>query len=186
MHPTDGSVFIAFTASSDRPGLWPNVHGEVWRLEEDGGDPGVARLPLVAVLRGRAARSRAHRPRVHPARQPRDRPPRRLVGGDRHRGRAHQCPRALRGVQERRRLPHPRHRPGPRPALAVRVAALRGGGDGPGLRARGRARSSCPSSTRASGTARGSPPRTRPAGSNWPSRRLGTPPQPAVVAMRRR
>jgi len=40
VHPADGSVFIAFTASSDRPGLWPNVHGEVWRLEEDGGDPG--------------------------------------------------------------------------------------------------------------------------------------------------
>src|SRR5262249_42649996 len=39
VHPADGSVFIAFTASSERPGLWPNVHGEVWRLEEDGGDP---------------------------------------------------------------------------------------------------------------------------------------------------
>jgi secreted PhoX family phosphatase len=38
VHPADGSVFIAFTSSSDRPGLWPNVHGEVWRLEEDGGD----------------------------------------------------------------------------------------------------------------------------------------------------
>ena len=39
VHPADGSVFIAFTASSDRPGLWPNIYGEVWRLEEDGGDP---------------------------------------------------------------------------------------------------------------------------------------------------
>jgi secreted PhoX family phosphatase len=39
VHPADGSVFVAFTAASERPGLWPNVHGEVWRLEEDGGDP---------------------------------------------------------------------------------------------------------------------------------------------------
>ena len=39
VHPADGSVFVAFTASSDRPGLWPNIYGEVWRLEEDGGDP---------------------------------------------------------------------------------------------------------------------------------------------------
>jgi secreted PhoX family phosphatase len=39
VHPADGSVFVAFTASSERPGLWPNLHGEVWRLEEDGGDP---------------------------------------------------------------------------------------------------------------------------------------------------
>jgi uncharacterized protein len=39
VHPADGSVFVAFTASSDRPGLWPNVHGEVWQLEEQGGDP---------------------------------------------------------------------------------------------------------------------------------------------------
>ncbi|HEV7501737.1 MAG TPA: alkaline phosphatase PhoX, partial [Vicinamibacteria bacterium] len=38
VHPADGSVFISFTASSERPGLWPNLHGEVWRLEEDGGD----------------------------------------------------------------------------------------------------------------------------------------------------
>ncbi len=40
VHPADGSVFVAFTASSERPGLWPNLHGEVWRIEEDGGGPG--------------------------------------------------------------------------------------------------------------------------------------------------
>jgi hypothetical protein len=39
VHPADGSVFVAFTASSERPGLFPNRHGEVWRLEEEGGDP---------------------------------------------------------------------------------------------------------------------------------------------------
>ncbi len=40
VHPADGSVFIAFTASGERPGLWPNLHGEVWRLEEEGSDLG--------------------------------------------------------------------------------------------------------------------------------------------------
>jgi uncharacterized protein len=39
VHPGDGSVFIAFTASAERPGLWANRHGEVWRLEEEGADP---------------------------------------------------------------------------------------------------------------------------------------------------
>jgi secreted PhoX family phosphatase len=38
VHPGDGSVFVAFTAQSDRPGLFTNVHGEIWRIEEDGGD----------------------------------------------------------------------------------------------------------------------------------------------------
>jgi hypothetical protein len=38
VHPSDGSVFVAFTASAHRPGLWTNRHGEVWRIVEDGGD----------------------------------------------------------------------------------------------------------------------------------------------------
>jgi hypothetical protein len=38
VHPRDGSVFIAFTATSDRPGLWENAYGQIWRLEEEGGD----------------------------------------------------------------------------------------------------------------------------------------------------
>jgi secreted PhoX family phosphatase len=38
VHPKDGSVFVAFTASAHRPGLWTNRHGEVWRLEEETGD----------------------------------------------------------------------------------------------------------------------------------------------------
>jgi secreted PhoX family phosphatase len=37
-------VFIAFTAPSGRPGLWENVYGEVWRLEEEGGDVRAARF----------------------------------------------------------------------------------------------------------------------------------------------
>lgn len=38
VHPGDGSVFIAFTASSARPGPWGNIYGEVWRLVERKGD----------------------------------------------------------------------------------------------------------------------------------------------------
>ena len=36
VHPTDGSVFISFTSVSGLPGPWENVYGEVWRLQEDG------------------------------------------------------------------------------------------------------------------------------------------------------
>jgi hypothetical protein len=38
VHPTDGSVFIAFTSVSTGPGLWENAYGQVFRVEEDGGD----------------------------------------------------------------------------------------------------------------------------------------------------
>jgi secreted PhoX family phosphatase len=38
VHPTDGSVFIAFTASAAKGGLWDNIYGQVWRLEEEKGD----------------------------------------------------------------------------------------------------------------------------------------------------
>jgi hypothetical protein len=38
IHPVDGSVFIAFTAASARPGPWDNPYGEVWRLVERHGD----------------------------------------------------------------------------------------------------------------------------------------------------
>lgn len=34
----DGSVLIAFTSQSGRPGLWENIYGGVWRIAEDGGD----------------------------------------------------------------------------------------------------------------------------------------------------
>ena len=61
VHPADGSVFIAFTASSDRPGLWPNVHGEVWRLEEEAG------LPDRAPSAGRAFPSAGRPTRPAPA-----------------------------------------------------------------------------------------------------------------------
>ena len=36
VHPTDGSLFVAFTSVSGLPGPWQNSYGEVWRLQEDG------------------------------------------------------------------------------------------------------------------------------------------------------
>lgn len=38
VHPTDGSVYIAFTAAAAAGGMWENIYGQVWRLEEDNGD----------------------------------------------------------------------------------------------------------------------------------------------------
>jgi secreted PhoX family phosphatase len=38
IHPRDSSVYIAFAAEASAPGhLFPNVHGEIWRLEDSGG-----------------------------------------------------------------------------------------------------------------------------------------------------
>lgn len=38
VHPTDGSVYIAFTSAAAAGGMWGNIYGQVWRLEEEGGD----------------------------------------------------------------------------------------------------------------------------------------------------
>jgi secreted PhoX family phosphatase len=38
VHPGDGSVYVAFTSLAAPRGLWPNVYGEIWRIEEEKGD----------------------------------------------------------------------------------------------------------------------------------------------------
>jgi hypothetical protein len=38
VHPTDGSVYVAFTSAAAATGLWDNIYGQVWRLEEERGD----------------------------------------------------------------------------------------------------------------------------------------------------
>lgn len=41
VHPLDQSVYIAFTASATAPGhLFPQIYGEIWRIEEDGDGTG--------------------------------------------------------------------------------------------------------------------------------------------------
>lgn len=37
VHPIDGSIYIAFTSEATAPGhLFPNIHGEIWRIVEEG------------------------------------------------------------------------------------------------------------------------------------------------------
>ena len=38
VHPGDGSVYIAFTSAAAAAGMWENIYGQIWRLEEDEGD----------------------------------------------------------------------------------------------------------------------------------------------------
>ncbi len=38
VHPTDGSVYVAFTSAAAAAGMWDNIYGQVWRLEEEKGD----------------------------------------------------------------------------------------------------------------------------------------------------
>ena len=185
VHPMDGSVFVAFTASSDRPGLWPNVHGEVWRLEEEGGDP--------AARAFRWSRFSVGGP-PDPART----------------GHVFTQPDNL--VIDRRgdlwvatdiSAEHI-NAPGPY-AVFKNAGVFRIPVTGPD-RGKPSQFASLPCEAEATGPAfapgesalflsvqhPGERHGTRfssadaPRGSNWPSRRLGTPPQPAVVAMRRR
>jgi len=44
VHPVDGSVFIAFTSWVGRKGMWRNELGEVWRIREDRGDARATRF----------------------------------------------------------------------------------------------------------------------------------------------
>ena len=187
VHPADGSVFIAFTASSDRPGLWPNMLRRGLAARRGRRRPARARLPLVALLRRRARPTR---------RAPATSSPSRTTSCSTGAAISGWPPTSRANTSTRARPTRPSRTPavfripvtGPDRgrALAVRLPALRVGGDRPRLRPRGEARSSSPSSipgerygTRFSSS-------DAPRGSNWPARRMGTPPQPAVVAMRRR
>jgi hypothetical protein len=43
VHPIDRSVYIAFTAEATAPGnLFPNIHGEIWRIEEESDGTGTS------------------------------------------------------------------------------------------------------------------------------------------------
>jgi secreted PhoX family phosphatase len=42
VHPIDQSVYIAFTAAATAPGhLFPNIYGEIWRIEDEAGGAGM-------------------------------------------------------------------------------------------------------------------------------------------------
>jgi len=185
VHPADGSVFVAFTSSSDRPGLWPNVHGEVWRIEEDGGDPAARtfRWSRFAVG-GPPDAERTGHVFTQPDNLLIDRRGDVWIACD------------IAGEHINQRPPY---------AVFKNCGVFRVPVTGP-ERGRPSQFASVPCEAEATGPAfapdesalflsiqhPGERYGTRfsasaaPRGSNWPSRRLGTPPQPAVVAIRRR
>ena len=137
VHPADGSVFIAFTGVRRTPrplvrtamvrcGAW-RKRGAIerarafrWSRFSVGGPPDPARTGHVF---------------TQPDNLVIDRRGDLWVATDIARG-ARQRGRPLRHLQEQRPVPHSRHRARPRTALAVRVAALRGGGHRARLRSR--------------------------------------------------
>jgi uncharacterized protein len=185
VHPVDGSVFIAFTASSDRPGLWPNVHGEVWRLEEVDGTPGSRAFRWSRFsVGGPPDPARTGHVFTQPDNLVIDRRGDLWVATD------------IAGEHANARMPYaafknsgvfripvtgpdrgqpsqfaslPCEAEATGPAFAPGESALFLSVQHPGERYGTRFSSS-----------------DAPRGSNWPSRHVGTPPQPAVVAMRRR
>jgi secreted PhoX family phosphatase len=67
VHPADGSVFVAFTLRTDKPGLFDKPYGEVWRLEEEGGDVAATRFRWSRFcVGGPADPARAGRVIAHP------------------------------------------------------------------------------------------------------------------------
>ena len=181
--PTDGSVFIAFTALR-RPA---RAVGEHLRpgLAARGGRRRPARARASA---GRASPSGGpadpapRRPRVRAAGQPGVRPPRRPLGGHRHRGRRRSTSaRTTRVFKNAGVFRVPVDGPGARRALAVRVRCParrrpRARPSRPGSR-----RCSCPCSTRASATARAFDALGRPA-----RQQLAAPPAGRAAAARGR
>jgi secreted PhoX family phosphatase len=183
VHPRDGSVFIAFTASSKRPGLWENLYGEIFRLVEEAGDVAAREFRWTRfAVGGPAETARAGRVFTQPdnlmfdargdlwvATDPTgevdDSDARRVFrNAGLYRLRA-TGPRA--GVAEQfASLPCEAEATGP--AFAPGESALFLSVQHPGERTGIRRRAD-----------------QAPFGSNWPSRRLGAPPLPAVVAIRR-
>ncbi|HEV7500638.1 MAG TPA: alkaline phosphatase PhoX [Vicinamibacteria bacterium] len=185
VHPADGSVFVAFTASSDRPGLWPNVHGEVWRLEEEDGTPGSRAFRWSRFsVGGPPDPARSGHVFTQPDNLVIDRRGDLWVAtdiaGEHANARAPYAAFKNSGVfripvtgpdrgQPSQFASLPCESEATGPAFAPGESALFLSVQHPGERYGTRFSSS-----------------DSPRGSNWPSRRLGTPPQPAVVAMRRR
>lgn len=184
VHPADGSVFIAFTMGNERLALWPNVYGEVWRLVEEDGDVGARRFRWSRFAVGAADPARPGRTFTQPDNLMLDAHGDLWVACD-----------IPSGLVNAREDYHVFRNPGlfripvtgtgrgapeqfasfpcecepTGPAWAPGEHALFVSVQHPGER----------HGTRLAGMA---PPR----GSNWPSRKPGEPPRPAVVAIRRR
>ena len=183
VHPHDGSVFVAFTTSSGRPGLWPNVYGEVWRIVEEKGDIGAARFRWERFsVGGPADASRGGRVFVQPDNMAFDRRGDLWLATDIASAQVNEEEyRAFKNAgvfrlrtegKERGRplqfasLPCEAEATGPcfAPGEQALFLSIQHPGERHGVRHEAAA---------------------SPHGSNWPHRKLGAPPQPAVVAMRR-
>jgi secreted PhoX family phosphatase len=67
VHPADGSVFVAFTLNTPAPDLFDSPYGEVWRIEEEGGDVTSTRFRWSRFcVGGPAEAARAGRVIAHP------------------------------------------------------------------------------------------------------------------------
>ena len=183
VHPGDGSVFIAFTASSGRPGLWENAFGQVWRIREQGNDPRAARFRWERfAVGGPADASRAGRVFVAPDNLLFDRRGDLWLATD--------IASAQVNEEEYRSFKNSGlfHLPvnGSRPTVVQQFASLpcesepTGPAFAPGEQALFLSVQH-PGERHGVRVDAGQSPR----GSNWPHRRLGAPPQPAVVAIRR-
>ena len=183
VHPGDGSVFIAFTASSGRRGLWENAFGQVWRIREAGGDPRATRFRWERfAVGGPADPSRAGRVFVQPDNLVFDRRGDLWLATD--------IASAQVNEEEYRSFKNAGlfHLPvdGSRPTRVQQFASLpceaepTGPAFAPGEQALFLSVQH-PGERHGVRVDAGQSPR----GSNWPHRRLGAPPQPAVVAIRR-
>jgi hypothetical protein len=183
VHPRDGSVFVAFTSWSGRPGLWPNVYGEVWRLEEERGDVRARRFRWERfAVGGPADPTRGGRVFVQPDNMVFDRRGDLWLATDIASAQVNEEEyKAFKnaGVFRLRTEGKERGRPfqfaslpceaeATGPAFAPGEQALFLSIQHPGERHGVRHEAAA-----------------SPRGSNWPHRKLGAPPQPAVVAMRR-
>jgi secreted PhoX family phosphatase len=183
VHPADGSVFIAFTASSGRPGLWENAFGQVWRIRENRNDPRATRFRWERfAVGGPADASRAGRVFVAPDNLLFDRRGDLWLATD--------IASAQVNEEEYRSFKNSGlfHLPvnGSRPTVVQQFASMpcesepTGPAFAPGEQA-------LFLSVQHPGERHGVrvEPGQSPRGSNWPHRRPGAPPQPAVVAIRR-
>jgi secreted PhoX family phosphatase len=183
VHPADGSVFIAFTSWLGRRGLWRNTFGEVWRIQEDRGDAGATRFRWERfAVGGPADPERAGRAFVQPDNMVFDRRgglwlatdiPSEKVNEKEYRvfknaGLFHLAVEGSERGHPRQFASLPCEAEATGPAFAPGEQALFLSVQHPGER-HGIRRDAAQS----------------PRGSNWPHRRPGAPPQPAVVAIRR-
>jgi secreted PhoX family phosphatase len=184
VHPTDGSVFVAFTLRTETPGLFDKPYGEVWRLEEERGDVTATRFRWSRFcVGGPADPLRAGRVIAHPDNMLFDARGDVWVASDIPGGELNASPEyrvfknsgffLLPVTGEHRGVPRqfasmPCEVEPTGPAFAPREQALFLSVQHPG---------------EVHGTRRSAD--QAPRGSNWPHKTLGAPPQPAVIAIRR-